>query len=396
MKTIISYLLIVSLLPLAARAQDTVNTAQLALAAFENENIDSADILINSALAEKSTPKRLALKADLEFSKHNYANAARYYTAAEKKQAGTSQLKTAEAYTLAQMYDSAFAALVAYNNYSDRVSYAKISANAIFEPLKTDSRWQTVVNQRDINQYQKDLESAAHLINIHRNGDAFPILNQVIKKHPSAHYAWYLRATAYINDGNYKSAVSDLEQAIKLRSRNALYLSALADTYYNLQKYSKAVEMWIAAIKADELLIHNYLNIARASLLAKDYAVAEKYARLYLIMFASNMEAISILSESLAQQDDCVAALKVLNTATKKNATFYRSRGIIYLKSETYQYAIDDFNRAIDLDPTLYDVYLHRGLAYYYTGKKQEAKNDWNIALKNRIFKANEYLAKYR
>ena len=205
-----------------------------------------------------------------------------------------------------------------------------------------------------------------------------------------------MRATAYINDGNYKSAVSDLEQAIKLRSRNALYLSALADTYYNLQKYSKAVEMWIAAIKADELLIHNYLNIARASLLAKDYAVAEKYARLYLIMFASNMEAISILSESLAQQDDCVAALKVLNTATKKNATFYRSRGIIYLKSETYQYAIDDFNRAIDLDPTLYDVYLHRGLAYYYTGKKQEAKNDWNIALKNRIFKANEYLAKYR
>ena len=396
MKTLITYLLIVSLLPLVARAQDTVNTAQLALAAFENGDLDSADQLINSALAEKSIPKRLALKADVEFAKHNYANAARFYLAAEKKQAGTSQLKTAEAYTLASMYDSAFAALTAYNNYPERMSAAKIAANSVFEPLKNDSRWQTVINQRDINQYQKDLETATHFINIHRNGEAFPILNQVIKKHPSAHLAWYLRAKAYISDDNYKSALDDIEHAVKLRSRNTLYLNTLAEVYYNLQKHSKAAETWTLALKNDELLIHNYLYIAKAKFANQDFEGAERFAQLYLLMFPDNIEAVALLSETLAQEGDCVGALKVLNTAKIKGASFYRSRGIIYLKSETYQFAIDDFNRAIDLDPTLYDIYLHRGMAYYSLGRKQDAKNDWNTALKNRIYKANDYLEKYR
>ena len=79
-----------------------------------------------------------------------------------------------------------------------------------------------------------------------------------------------------------------------------------------------------------------------------------------------------------------------------KNAAFYRSRGIIYLQSETYQFAIDDFNRAIDLDRTLCDIYLHRGLAKYMLGKKEDAKRDWNTAVKNRVYKANDYLEKYR
>lgn len=397
MKTLASYLFIVmTLLPFSALSQDTVNTAQLACAAFQMHKFEYADSLATKALAEKSTSKRLTLKADILYSMSQYAEAARYYSAAEKTQSGPSKLKAAKAYVSANMYDSAFASLTAYCRYQDRMSIAKIAADADFEPLKSDSRWQNVLNQRDVNPYQKDLESAQHLINTNRRGDAFLILNQVIKKHPSAHRAWFVRAHAYFNDGNYKSALSDIEHAIKLNSKNSLYLNTLADILFAQQKYTKAAETWILAIKADEMSVNSYLGLAKAYLKSKSLEKTEKYSRLYLLMFKNDEEAIAILSESLALQGDCMGALKVLNTMPDKNAAFYRSRGIIYLQSDTYQFAIDDFNRAIDLDRTLFDIYLHRGLAYYMLGKKDDAKRDWNTAVKNRVYKANDYLEKYR
>ena len=397
MKKLTTYLFVVmTLLPLAALSQDTVNTAQLACATFKNGFLDSAFVLVNSALSEKSTPQRMILKGDIEFNRNNYAAAARCYFAADKMRTGISGIKTAEAYALAGNMDSAFVALNAYCTTADRISSAKISANLAFENLKSDSRWQNIENQKDINPALKQLETAEHLINTNRKGNAFELINKVIKSHPSYHKAWYLRALAYQGDHNYKSAQFDIEHAIKLRSKNALYINTLAEILFAQQKYSKAVETWIEVIKLDEMMIESYLGVAKSLLLNKDYEGAEKYARLYLLMFNDNAEAVSILTESLAQQGDCMTALKVLNSAKKKDAMFYRSRGIIYLKSETYQFAIDDFNRAIDLDRTLYDIYMHRGLAYYMLGKKDDAKRDWNTAVKNRVYKANDYLEKYR
>lgn len=395
MKTI-HLILIAILLPLASFAQDTVNTAQLAAAAYINGLLDSAEVLSTQALAEKSTPERMLLSAQILFAKQQYADAARYYSAADKKKQASSGIKRAEAYSLAGAVDSAFAALDAYLGYSERVSSAKIVSNPAFENLKTDARWQSVINKKDINPYQKDLESAAHLIKTNRTANAFELLNGVIKKHPSCHRAWYLRACAYRVDNNNKSALDDIEHAIKLHSRDAEYWNLLAETQYFMQRYTKAADTWIAALKYNELSIDNYLYAATSYLMAKNYAAAEKYSRLYLVMFEHNTDAVSVLSESLACQGDGVAALRVLNTMPYKDASFYRSRGIIYLQSETYQFAIDDFNRAIDLDPTLYDIYLHRGMAYYSLGKKDDAKRDWNTAVKNCVYKANDYLEKYR
>lgn len=395
MKTI-HLILLAIFLPLSTIAQDTVNTAQLAAAAYINGFLDSAEVLSAEALAGKSTPKRMLLRAEILFAKHQYADAARYFTAADKEKQGSSGTKRAEAYSLAGAVDSAFAALDAYYGYPDRVSSAKIVSNPAFENLKTDARWQSVINKKDINPYQKDLESAMHLIKTNRTANAFELLNGVIKKHPSCHRAWYLRACAYRVDNNNKPALDDIEHAIKLHSRDVEYWNLLAETQFFMQRYTKAADTWIAALKYNELSLDNYLYAATSYLMAKDYAAAEKYSRLYLVMFEHNTDAVSVLSESLACQGDGVAALRVLNTMPYKDASFYRSRGIIYLQSETYQFAIDDFNRANDLDPTLYDIYLHRGMAYYSLGKKDDAKRDWNTALKNRVYKANDYLEKYR
>ena len=93
MKTLATYLFIVmTLLPFSALSQDTVNTAQLACAALKTQNLEYADSLADKALSEKITPARLALKADILYEMHQYAEAARYYTAADKAMAGTSKL----------------------------------------------------------------------------------------------------------------------------------------------------------------------------------------------------------------------------------------------------------------------------------------------------------------
>ena len=256
--------LVLSLLTasVTALAQDTVSTAQMAVAAFVNGDIDSASALAYKSLTDKKTFIRLLLQGDIAFEQKNYAKAARCYTAADKMRAGVSGIRGSQAYALAGNYDSAFVSLKAYMSTTERISTAKISADTVFDSLKNDSRWQNLVNQRDINPYQKQLESAEHLIIIKRNSDAYELLNKVIKSHPSYHRAWYLRAWAYYKDENYKSALTDIFQATKLRNKNVEYTNLLAQIYYSLQKYEKAAEAWISALNTDERCVDNFCSAA--------------------------------------------------------------------------------------------------------------------------------------
>ena len=64
-----------------------------------------------------------------------------------------------------------------------------------------------------------------------------------------------------------------------------------------------------------------------------------------------------------------------------KNAFDYYRRGFANVELEKYQEAIENFNKAIELDPNSAAFYSARGLVYVELGKHQEAINDYNKAI---------------
>lgn len=67
-------------------------------------------------------------------------------------------------------------------------------------------------------------------------------------------------------------------------------------------------------------------------------------------------------------------------TATPDSSVFYQ-HGLDYLEQGEYQAAIEQFNRAAQLDPNSADIYANRGLAHHWLDAPGEANADYSRAI---------------
>ena len=67
------------------------------------------------------------------------------------------------------------------------------------------------------------------------------------------------------------------------------------------------------------------------------------------------------------------------------------NRGIIYYCSGKYQKAIDNYTKAIELDPEFAFAYFNRGIAYTKSGEYQKAIDDYTKAIELNPEDANVY-----
>jgi len=59
-----------------------------------------------------------------------------------------------------------------------------------------------------------------------------------------------------------------------------------------------------------------------------------------------------------------------------KDAKFYIDRGITYGEKGQYDQAIDDFNKALEIDPKSAGAYYNRAIAYYFKKEYDKSCND--------------------
>ena len=248
--------------------------------------------------------------------------------------------------------------------------------------------------QGDVND---ELQYAAYLVNNGKSALAYPTLNKLIAKSPSMHYAYYLRSLNYYNDGNTKSALYDITQALQRRPLETSYLKLKGDILSQMGKHGKAAECYSKAMRGND---EPPLSIAYAATLAylrdKDYGNAVKYAGIMLDAAPDSDSAKLLAAEVHIADQNTTDALRIINTATTRNAQFYRIRGIAYCKSQMNDLAINDLNAALDIDPSLSDIYIWRGLAKYQSGNRKSAHDDWNTAISKRQYEASNLLQKYR
>lgn len=60
----------------------------------------------------------------------------------------------------------------------------------------------------------------------------------------------------------------------------------------------------------------------------------------------------------------------------------YNARGIAYKKKKKYDYAIRDYTKAIQLNPNFVYAYNNRAISYYFMNNFFNSKNDFLIAIK--------------
>lgn len=243
---------------------------------------------------------------------------------------------------------------------------------------------------------QDELQYAEYLVNNGKSSLAYQTLNSLIQNSPSCHYAYYLRALNYYNDRNAKSAIYDINQAVKRKPLDGRYLTLKGDILTLMGKHGQAAECYSTAARAQDAPTQYTYSAALAYLRDQNYTKAADYAT-RLLEAAPECDSAKLLAAEIHIADNNTTdALRIINTVATHDARFHRLRGIAYCKSQMNDLALGDLNAAIDIDPSLHDIYIWRGLAKYQSGDRKGAHNDWNTAISLRQYSAKDLLQKYR
>jgi len=139
-------------------------------------------------------------------------------------------------------------------------------------------------------------------------------------------------AEAYFEDGEYDSAVVELEAAIDLDPDNVDAHTNLALCHFEKGDYKGAAAEWTRVAELDP---------------EQDLVYLERGTCYF----------------NLARHDDAIEDLTEAIARNETSADAYRVRGKSYAFLEDYEQAVADLTRTIELDPTADEAYLNRAVS---------------------------------
>ena len=208
---------------------------------------------------------------------------------------------------------------------------------------------------------------------------------QAIKIDPKNPTYYRDRGVAYDKLKNYKQAIDDYTQAIKIDDKNAIYYVGRGLAYFQLKDYKQAINDYSQAIKIDDKNAIYYNARGLTYLELKDYKQAIDDLTQAIKLDTKNAIYYNLRGFAYFQLKDYKQAINDYTQAIQldpKNAGYYGDRGLTYFQLKDYKQAIDDYTQAIKLKPDFTEAYYVRGIAHYFLKDYKQAINDWNQAIK--------------
>ncbi len=188
---------------------------------------------------------------------------------------------------------------------------------------------------------------------------AIEYFTMAIKADPTYALAYTYRGGIYEKLGQYRLAMRDLEEAIKLSpdlvTGNKLtpyFLYGMCN--YKLGNYELAL-----------------LDMSRVLEMVPIYSPALYYQGMAYNELGQYQESIDAYTKGIEM------AIKI----GEPLEPYYYNRGLVYLKIKDYEKSIYDLTIARALNPHKVMIYCNRGIAYYQLGQYDAALADFNMAL---------------
>jgi tetratricopeptide (TPR) repeat protein len=192
---------------------------------------------------------------------------------------------------------------------------------------------------------------------------------------PDSPSLYFNRAMVYYLSQNYGEAENDFKQAIRLRTN-------YGDAYFYLsQIYGIHGEKEHARAYLRKAVLHNS-ECAVAELDKTDPKVSAADQE-QIEMLNAELDKLSLRDATgqIIEIGEQILKLNKLHGSAAKIAKAYLARGRKLYRQKDYQAALQDFDRALQLDLNLAQAQGYRGLARYLSGDSHKALDDLNRAI---------------
>lgn len=224
-----------------------------------------------------------------------------------------------------------------------------------------------VFGYSSISAQEMTLGEAEHSIRIGDFEDAIIKLNLYIEENPTDEKAYIDRAIAYGNLGQFQEKSRDLNYAKMLNPFAYMYVSSsMRSRLYEKKNYE-----------------YDFDNVS------KDFTkspVKEKYYNIYFNEIKDQHAQDSLISKAiyyLSKNDltNTELILAQIDYSPKIQGIIYDMEGLIALKKNNLDDAIELFSKSIELMPAFSLAYHNRAIAYKLKGDYEASQNDLEFAL---------------
>ena len=183
-----------------------------------------------------------------------------------------------------------------------------------------------------------------------RTNEAAMDYNMAISLNPSIDIYYDQRARLRTLAFDYYGALEDINEAIEINASNYNYLKFQVDNFISIGRYEEALENLDSIEFGDNYNQYTFQRKALIYILNDEIVLAE-----------------SMINEAYELEKEAYLTLDLM--------------GLINLKKENYEGAINWFNHAIAVDSTQYVSYYNRGICYRLLGQTDLALKDINKSL---------------
>ena len=226
---------------------------------------------------------------------------------------------------------------------------------------------------------------------------AISILDQLIRRWPDDAFSHKVRSNFYSSAGEIDKALADANEIIRLKPDDPDGYSYRAHYHVVKSDFDKAIADLTQAIRLNpDGAASRYWMRATARNFKGDYVHAIEDAT-HAIELATNIESEQLRRNVLRSAykfraiarinvGDAESALADYNKAIElnpDNADAHAARGQFYVWQKQYDQAIQDFDKALRLDPSEWISRSNKAVALVRLGRLEEANQEVNIGLRS-------------
>lgn len=288
---------------------------------------------------------------------------------------------TARYYAKNQKNDSAIFMLEKMLSERNKPPRSMVKTDSVLRRLESTKEWDSLWKIAHYNEYDLKVEMAEQELSVKNYDLALQLLDELIDDRSYKDKPWYLRSKLLYEQGVYRTALDDIDQAISEDEREAEYYAHRAGVYLMLEKPRKAFKDALKAIDLADYDPRWYELVVRCGLLLEKYSEVKDYAEVYLNALPEKSISHFYFAKIIYNTGSCMKALPHINNAIalqNRNPEYFFLRAKIYQSCKVYKQAIKDYNMCLDFWPRKADIYLGRGICRHELGEtKQSCRDLW-------------------
>ena len=338
------------------------------------------------------------VEGNVFYIQKDYKKAIVFYRLCNRQKKDFAYFQIAKTYASIHQPDSVLIALRKHLQSSYKKQSNVIETEAVLDSFRASKYWDKLALETYYSPDERTLEQAIYYQKKGEVSLALDIVDELISDDKTNAEAYFNRAKFIVDfNEDYKYAISDLKQAIKIDNQKYEYFHLLAHYYFLQMKYKKSLLMYLSAHRLFPYSLKDYFYIARAYYRMGDYEKAIQYINKYTAVDNRNIDALLLAGQIYYDKGDNPSSIFFLTRAINENsrrADVLVARGKSYLENDEYQRAGRDFNIALDLDTKNGEIWYLKGLAFLYQERRDEACKYFKKASYLNYYRADEYLLK--